>query len=133
MDSAGNLFGSAAAGGDSGNGTVFEITKSGSFKRLYSFTGRADGNSPNGGLVQDPAGNLFGTAQSGPGRNFLGTVFKLSPAGTLTVLHSFKGLRDGAVPFAGLIRDSAGNLFGTTFKNFLITQVQGGGVFKITP
>jgi uncharacterized repeat protein (TIGR03803 family) len=133
MDNAGNLFGSASAGGDSGNGTVFEITKSGRFKRLYSFTGRLDGNSPNGGLVQDPDGNIYGTTQSGPGRNFLGTVFKLSPAGRLTVLHSFKGLRDGAVPFAGLIRDSTGTLYGTTVKNFLITQVQGGGVFKIVP
>jgi uncharacterized repeat protein (TIGR03803 family) len=54
MDNAGNLFGSAIKGGDSGDGTVFEITKSGRFTRLYSFTGGADGRSPNGGLVQDP-------------------------------------------------------------------------------
>jgi len=49
------------------------------------------------------------------------------------VLHTFKGLRDGAVPLAGLIRDSSGTLYGTTVKNFLIRQVQGGSVFKITP
>ena len=133
MDNAGNLFGSAIQGGDSGDGTVFEITKSGTFTRLYSFTGGADGRSPNGGLVQDPAGNIYGTTQIGPRKFFLGIVFKLSPAHELTVLHSFKGLKDGAVPLAGLIRDSAGNLYGTTFKNFLIQQVQGGGVFKIKP
>ena len=133
MDKAGNLFGSAGNGGDLGAGTLFEITKAGKFKRLYSFTGGKDGAIPNGGLVQDPAGNLYGTAQIGPGQDFLGTVFKLSPANTLTVLHTFKGLRDGAVPLAGLIRDSSGTLYGTTVKNFLIRQVQGGSVFKITP
>jgi uncharacterized repeat protein (TIGR03803 family) len=133
MDNAGNLFGSAITGGDSGDGTLFEITKGGKFTRLYSFTGGADGRSPNGGLVQDPDGNLYGTTQIGPRKFFLGTVFQLSPAHALTVLHSFKGLNDGAVPLAGLIRDSAGNLYGTTFKNFLIQQVQGGGVFKIKP
>ena len=133
MDNAGNLFGSAIQGGDSGNGTVFEITKSGKFTRLYSFTGGADGRSPNGGLVQDPNGNLYGTTQICPREFFLGIVFKLSPAHNLSVLHSFKGLQDGALPLAGLIRDSAGNLYGTTFKNFLIQQVQGGGVFKIKP
>ena len=63
----------------------------------------------------------------------LGTAFELSRTGTLTVLHTFTGNNDGAVPLAGLIRDSAGNLFGTTVKNFLIRQVQGGGVFKIKP
>jgi uncharacterized repeat protein (TIGR03803 family) len=132
-DSVGNLFGSAIKGGDSGAGTVFEITKSGSFTRLYSFTGGADGSGPNGGLVQDPGGNIYGTTQIGPRAFFLGIVFQLSPAHTLTVLHSFKGLEDGALPLAGLIRDSAGSLYGTTFKNFLIQQVQGGGVFKIKP
>jgi uncharacterized repeat protein (TIGR03803 family) len=133
MDNAGNLFGSAIKGGDFDNGTVFEITKSGRFKRLYSFTGGADGRSPNGGLVQDPEGNIYGTTQLGPRQFFLGTIFKLSPARVLTVLHSFKGLEDGAVPVAGLIRDSAGNLYGTTIKDFLIRPVQGGGVFKIKP
>jgi uncharacterized repeat protein (TIGR03803 family) len=133
MDNAGNLYGSALTGGDSGNGTVFEITNSGRFKRLYSFTGGSDGKNPNGGLVQDPDGNIYGTTQSGPRQKFLGTVFKLSRARELTVLHTFKGGRDGAVPLAGLIRDSAGNLYGTAFKNFLIRDVQGGSIFRITP
>jgi uncharacterized repeat protein (TIGR03803 family) len=133
MDRAGNLFGSASTGGKAGNGTVFEITKSGSFKLLYSFTGGSDGKNPNGQLVRDSDGNIFGTTQSGPGEFVLGTVFQLSRTGTLTVLHSFTGGQDGAVPLAGLIRDNAGNLFGTTVKNFLIQQVQGGGVFKVTP
>ena len=133
MDSAGNLFGSANTGGSSGNGTVFEITASGGFKRLYSFTGGSDGKNPNGGLVRDLNGNIFGTTQSGPGQFALGTVFKLNRSGALTVLHTFTGGNDGAVPLAGLIRDNAGHLYGTTFKNFLIRQVQGGGVFEIIP
>jgi len=120
-------------GGDSSSGTVFEITNIGRFKRLYSFTGGLDGNSPNGGLVRDPDGNIYGTTQSGPNQDFLGTVFKLSRTRTLTVLHTFEGLEDGAVPVSGLIRDSAGNLYGTAFKNFLIQPVQGGSVFKIKP
>jgi uncharacterized repeat protein (TIGR03803 family) len=133
MDNAGNLYGSAIKGGDSSSGTVFEITNIGRFKRLYSFTGGSDGNSPNGGLVRDPDGNIYGTTQSGPNQDFLGTVFKLSRTRTLTVLHTFEGLEDGAVPLSGLIRDSAGNLYGTAFKNFLIQPVQGGSVFKIKP
>jgi uncharacterized repeat protein (TIGR03803 family) len=133
MDSTGNLFGAAGAGGDNGDGTLFEITKSGAFKRLYSFKGGSDGKNPNGGLVRDAAGNIFGTTQSGPNQFVLGTVFELSRTGTLTVLHTFTGNNDGAVPLAGLIRDRSGNLFGTTVKNFLIRQVQGGGVFKVKP
>lgn len=133
MDSAGNLIGSAIKGGDHGFGTVFAITKAGKFVRLYSFKGGSDGASPNGGLVQDADGSIYGTTQSGPGNFVLGTVFKLSRAHGLTVLHTFTGDVDGAVPLAGLIRDSAGNLYGTTVKNFLIRPVQGGGVFKIKP
>ncbi len=134
IDDAGNLFGSAVNGGDSGNGTVFEITKNGKFKSLYSFTGGLDGKNPNGELIQDAAGNIYGTTQSGPGLDALGSVFKLNRAHKLTVLHSFKGGRDGASPdLAGLLRDSAGNLYGTTVRNGLIRRVQGGGIFKITP
>lgn len=130
-DSAGNLYGSAFAGGDSAKGTIFEITKAGGFRRLYSFTGGLDGANPNGGLIRDAAGNIFGTAQTG-GVEGLGTVFQLSPAHVLTVLHGFEGTEDGAFPLAGLLRDSSGNLFGTTVKNFL-PQLQDGTVFKITP
>jgi uncharacterized repeat protein (TIGR03803 family) len=133
LDSAGNLFGSAIAGGLSGNGTVFEITKAGRFKRLYSFTGGIDGAAPNAGLVQDPDGNIYGTTQIGPDGFFLGTVFKLSRTRVLTVLHTFAGLEDGAVPIAGVIRDSSGTLYGTTVRNFLIQPIQGGSVFKIKP
>jgi len=131
-DGAGNLYGSATLGGDAGKGTLFEITSAGVFRRLYSFTGGADGATPNGGLVRDASGNLYGTAQTGGGFGSLGTVFELSPAHVLTVLHTFTVNRDGAFPQAGLIRDSAGNLYGTAVKNFL-PPLADGAVFKITP
>jgi uncharacterized repeat protein (TIGR03803 family) len=76
--------------------------------------------------------NLYGTAQRG-GAEALGTVFVLSPARQLEVLHSFEGLEDGAFPVAGVIRDAAGNLYGTTVRNFLLQRIQGGSVFEITP
>jgi uncharacterized repeat protein (TIGR03803 family) len=130
-DSAGNLYGSAALGGDSGKGTLFQITKAGIFRRLYSFTGGTDGATPNGGLVRDAAGNLYGTAQF-CGADGQGTVVQLSPAHVLTVLHTFTGNRDGAFPNAGLFRDKAGNLYGTAVKN-LLPPLADGAVFKITP
>ena len=134
IDNAGNIFGSAVNDGDFRSGTVFEITKNGTFKSIYSFTGGSDGKNPNGELIEDAAGNIYGTTQSGPDLNALGTVFKLNRAHKLTVLHSFRGGRDGASPFlAGLMRDNAGSLYGTTVRNGLIRQVQGGGIFKITP
>ena len=131
LDAAGNLYGTAALGGKADNGTVFRITKNGKYKTFHRFTS-TQGKNPNGGLVADPAGNLYGTAQQGGNQN-LGTAFELSPTGKLKVLHDFQGLEDGAVPFAGLFRDDAGHLYGTTVKNFLIQIVQGGNVFEITP
>jgi uncharacterized repeat protein (TIGR03803 family) len=131
LDKAGNLFGSAFAGGDTGNGTIFQVSKSGGFRRLHSFSGAVDGTNPNGALIRDSGGNIFGTAQLG-GALFLGTVFKLTAAGELIVLHAFTGEEDGATPFSGVMRDAAGNLFGTAEQNFLIDQ-RGGTVFKITP
>ncbi len=131
LDSAGNLFGSAFGGGDTGNGTIFQVSKNGGFRRLHSFSGAVDGTNPNGALIRDSDGNIFGAAQLG-GTFSLGTVFKLTPAGQLIVLHNFTGDEDGATPFSGLLRDAAGNLFGTAEQNFLIDQ-RGGTVFKITP
>ena len=130
LDTAGNLFGAASRGGDSGNGTVFKISNDGQYEVLHRFTGE-DGSTPNGALVLDEAGNLYGTAQGG-GTEGLGTVFELSPAGESQVLHAFTGDLDGAFPLAGLIRDAAGNFYGTAVRNFLIDQ-QFGNVFEITP
>ena len=131
LDASGNLFGTTLKGGTSDNGTVFEIAADGAYRVIHRFT-QTDGQNPNGGLVEDPAGNLYGTTQLGGNQN-LGTAFELSPNGSLKVLHDFQGLEDGAVPFAGLFRDQAGHLYGTTVKNFLIQIVQGGNVFEITP
>ena len=131
LDGTGNLYGTTFRGGTNEHGTVFQISKDGTYSVLHRFR-KAEGVNPNGGLVLDEAGNLFGTAQLGGALN-LGTVFQLSPDRVLTVVHSFEGLEDGAVPFAGLIRDEAGHLFGTTVKNFLIQPIQGGNVFEIRP
>lgn len=84
---------------------------------LYSFKGGTDGASSYAGLVRDSAGNLYGTTYDGGNQNCAsgcGTVFKLSATGKKTQLYSFTGKADGASPLAGLIRDSGGNLYGTT-------------------
>ena len=135
LDDAGNLYGTARAGGSlacnlgpgfaSGCGIAFKLDPSGNETVVYSFKGGSDGANPFTGLVRDAAGNLYGTTLDGGsstacGINGCGTVFKLDPSGNETVLHSFTGV-DGARPILGaLIRDAAGNLYGTT-------QVGGSG------
>ena len=136
LDAAGNLLGTTFKGGrlkgtKLNNGVVYKISRDGAYIVLHRFT-TPEGQNPNGGLVSDPDGNLYGTTQLG-GDQALGTVFKLSPDGTLTVLHNFQGLEDGASPLAGLFRDSNGHLYGTAVKNSLIQLTQGGNVFEITP
>ena len=131
LDASGNLYGSTLQGGTSDFGILFKIAANGAYRVLHRFGG-PEGSHPNGGLVSDSAGNLYGTAQFNGGKT-LGNVFKLTPAGQLKVLHAFTGGNDGATPLAGVILDGAGNIYGTTVKNFLIQQVQGGSVFKITP
>jgi uncharacterized repeat protein (TIGR03803 family) len=116
LDGQGNLFGTTALGGDSKNGTVFELSASGTFTTLHSFTGTGtDGACPQADLVLDGQGNLFGTTGAG-GADFCGTVFELAHgSSTVTTLYSFTGVTDGAWPLAGLVLDGQGNLFGTTF------------------
>ena len=80
---------------------------------LYSFTGGGDGGFPYGSLIRDSAGNLYGTTNGG-GASGAGVVFKLDTSGHETVLYSFTGGADGGYPLAGVIRDSAGNFYGTT-------------------
>jgi uncharacterized repeat protein (TIGR03803 family) len=111
-DLAGNLYG-VTEGGGNGVGVVFKIDTSGHETTLYSFTGAADGAYPNG-VIRDWAGNLYGTTTYGGGASGAGVVFKLDVSGNETVLYSFTGGADGANSDAGLLRDKAGNLYGTT-------------------
>ncbi len=115
LDGAGNLYGTTFRGGAHHTGTVFKVGVTGHETVLYSFSSRGlDGNFPRAGLVMDLAGNLFGTTSAG-GSSGLGVVFKVNSSGQESVLHSFSGYpSDGASPYAGLILDSAGNLYGTT-------------------
>ena len=126
---AGSLYGATYYGGSFNFGTIFKLQQSGAEKVLHSFSAAdGDGAIPGGGLVLDSAGNLYGTTNSG-GDLYYGTVFKLDPGGTETVLHSFSGT-DGRLPELGLVRDSSGNLYGTTQYG---GAYGGGVVFKITP
>jgi len=116
LDDAGNLYGTTG-GGAFERGTVFKLTAAGRKTVLHSFRW-ADGFLPLGGVIRDSEGNLYGTTEFGGTQfscNFAGcgTVFKLDKSGKYTVLHSFIGTADGGHPAAGVIRDAAGNLYGT--------------------
>ncbi len=116
-DSAGNLYGTTYFGGASQWGVVFKLSAAGQETVLYSFTGRADGGSPEAGVIRDPAGDLYGTTYiggPGGGNSSYGVVFKLNIAGQYSALYTFPPPADGAFPYAGVIRDSGGNLYGTT-------------------
>jgi uncharacterized repeat protein (TIGR03803 family) len=118
LDGAGNLYGTTSYGGGTGCsglgcGTVFKIDPTGQESILYAFGPVPDGENPNAGLIEDSAGNLYGTTVNG-GTSNKGTVFMLNASGGETILHSFAGSPDGWAPWAGLFRDAAGNLFGTT-------------------
>jgi uncharacterized repeat protein (TIGR03803 family) len=129
MDKSGNLYGTAEADGAHGNGTVFRLAPDGTEKVLWSFTG-ADGSEPEAGLIMDKKGKLYGATLFG-GANGYGTAFEVAPDGTETVLHSFDSAvngSDGFEPYAGLVEDKSGNLYGTTYGG----GADGAGtVFKI--
>jgi uncharacterized repeat protein (TIGR03803 family) len=148
QDTAGNLYGTTAGGGGgysncplndyvygSTCGTVFKLDKSGNYTVLYSFCSASncpDGGNPLAGLLQSAVGDIYGTTFYG-GTGGEGTVFKLDSTGHETVLYSFCptiGCSDGDRPYAGLIQDAAGNLYGTTTDGGANNYV-GGTVFKI--
>jgi len=115
-----NFYGTTYWGGDTncatyGCGTVFKITPQGTFTSLYQFGGLpTDGINPLAGLVQGSDGNFYGTTYGG-GTNNQGTIFNISPQGTLTTLYQFGGLpTDGIDPEAGLVLGSDGSFYGTT-------------------
>ncbi len=126
----GNLYGTTADGGAHSDGTVFAVTTGGSLSTLYNFcsqSGCSDGLVPQSGLVMANDGNFYGTTNNG-GANNLGTVFQITPSGTLTTLYSFDGAH-GANPAAALIQATDGNLYGTTNNGGLHDR---GTIFKIT-
>ena len=94
-------------------GTVFKITPSGKLTTLHRFD-YTDGAFPYAGLVQATNGNFYGTTYGGGANNVYGTVFKITPSGTLTTLHSFAGA-DGGGPYAGLVQATNGDFYGTTY------------------
>jgi uncharacterized repeat protein (TIGR03803 family) len=137
-DKSGNLFGIAGDGGANGKGTIFKLGRNGKLTVLYAFCAQAgcpDGSVPEGTLIADAAGNLYGTTILG-GTAGLGTVFKLSRAGQETVLYSFcirYNCADGANPEFGVTMDAAGNLYGVAPQGGDFDNFQFGVVFKITP
>jgi len=127
-DAAGNLYGATQGGGSTGYGTVFKIDTSNTETVLHSFTNTPDGALPDGGLITDGAGNLYGIAL-GDSANGVGTVFKVDTSNnTETILHTFTNTPDGAFPVGSLVRDAAGNLYGTTQTG---GSANLGTVFKI--
>ena len=138
LDKSGNLYGTTELGGACGNGTVFKLTHSGSQwteSVLHSFCSD-EGMWPNAGLVSDKAGNFYGTTTTG-GPGGQGTVFELTPSGgdwTLNTLYGFSGGADGGGPYAGVILDAAGNLYGTTVSGG-VSDCRGdpcGAVFELS-
>jgi uncharacterized repeat protein (TIGR03803 family) len=154
-DAAGNIYGSAAFGGNktatncapSGCGVIFKFSpgSGGPWTEtiLHAFSGGRDGAVPFSGVIFDSAGNLYGTTASGGNLAAAncapygcGVVFELSPTSTgwkETVLHSFSGARDGGTPFGRLVLDAAGNLYGTTTTGGETTGCSCGVVFKLSP
>src|SRR4029077_11093102 len=138
-DKRGNLFGTTYGGGDADLGAVFKLNPRGKETVLYSFKGGSDGANPFAKLIADASGNLYGTTWAGGGSgcngNGCGTVFSVAQDGTEAVLHSFAGGSDGFGPYAGVLADADGNLYGST--------LYGGGsgcsgngcgiVFKLAP
>lgn len=137
----GNLYGTTAEGGSNSAGSIFKVTTSGTLTSLYSFcslSGCADGEEPVAGLIQATNGDLYGTTRDGGGNGGCsydcGTVFKITPSGTLTTLYSFcaqSGCTDGVTPEGALIQATNGDLYGT--NNFDGASGGWGTLFKMTP
>ena len=114
----GNLYGTTQTGGAHNGGSVFALNASGTLTTVYSFCAQAncaDGQQPQSGVIEGADGNLYGTTRLG-GASGLGTVYRLSRGGALTVLHSFcaqANCADGEWPVSALTADAGGNLYGT--------------------
>jgi uncharacterized repeat protein (TIGR03803 family) len=125
----GNLYSTTERGGTNGVGTVFKVTPTGDLSVLYSFGFQSgQGQFPTGGLTLGTDGDLYGSTQAG-GSLGMGTVYKITPTGTLTVLHNFAG-SDGSAPYAPPVQGVDGNFYGTTISGGVNNK---GTVYKMTP
>jgi uncharacterized repeat protein (TIGR03803 family) len=142
----GAFYGTTYSGIDQTFGTIFKISAEGRLKTLHNFcssNGCADGSQAIGQLVEGPNGDFYGTTTGGGIFNSAcpdgcGTVFKVTPGGTLTTLYSFTGGTDGGSPLGGLVLATDGSFYGTTFQGGAIDNPQCapqgcGTVFRITP
>jgi len=132
FDRAGNLYGTTYGGGD-GNGVVFELSPSAggwTYNQLHSFQFSTDGSEPQGDLIFDQQGSLYGTTPMGGAYN-TGTVYQLTPSsGDFSVLHTFYGGVEQEGPSDAVVFDVNGNLYGTTYGGGSHDR---GNVFKLTP
>lgn len=129
----GNYYGTAFEGGSNNFGTIFEITPSGQFTPLYSFRNGVDGSNPYAGLTLGSDGNFYGTTYEG-GTNHGGTIFQMTPNGTMTILHQFTG-KDGDAPIGALTEASPGTFYGTASSGGLLDgyfEYYFGALFTIT-
>jgi len=128
----GNFYGTTIGGGAQGSGNFFRVTPDGNLTPLYDFCSQAqctDGQFPNTSLLQGADGNFYGTTQSGGANNGFGTVFKITPYGKLTILHSFNGV-DGASPYGSMVLAVNGDFYGTSNQG---GPHGAGTVFRISP
>jgi uncharacterized repeat protein (TIGR03803 family) len=126
----GNFYGTTSGGGASDGGTVFKMSPDGIITTLHVFTiAPTDGRVPVAGMIRGTDGNFYGTTFGGGDTN-AGTIFRITPAGTFTVLHSFDATLDGSNPAASLIQGTDGNFYGTALYG---TASRNGSVFQITP
>ncbi len=126
-----NFYGTTSIGGAFNQGTVFKLTPQGTFTTLYSFcalTNCLDGNAPEAPVIQAFDGNLYGTTKFG-GSNDFGTIFRLTPEGTLTTLYNFTAETDGASPDVALLQGSDTNFYGIMERG---GSMGDGVIFQLT-
>jgi uncharacterized repeat protein (TIGR03803 family) len=137
----GNLYGTTVAGGSTANcsggcGTIFKISLEGKLTTLHNFCSQPDcteGMNPQAGVIQARDGNFYGTTLGGGTHNGNGTVFKMTPSGTVTTIYSFCAMQncaDGYSPSGALVQGADGNFYGTTSAG---GAKDSGTVFKVTP
>jgi uncharacterized repeat protein (TIGR03803 family) len=128
----GSFYGTTTYYGTNAAGSVFKITPDGALTVLHQFTGGGGGAHPYAGLCLGTDGNFYGTTYDGGAYN-LGTVFRMTPSGQLTVLHAFAGNGGGSHPYSGLIQADDGLFYGTTGGKGTSSWVEYGTVFQMTP